>query len=97
MRLFKTGGAHLLIGSTKMSAEKMKKGQRPSLEKSLDALEKIVEQLESNNLDLESSLKLFEKGVALSRQCQQALLQIEQHIQLLVKEKNKETLTPVSL
>ena len=42
-------------------------------EKSLKELEKIVEELESGELSLEQSLKSFEQGIILTRQCQSEL------------------------
>src|SRR4051794_19249282 len=45
----------------------------PDLEKSLAELETIVESLENGDLSLDESLKQFERGVALTRQCQAAL------------------------
>ena len=44
-----------------------------NLEKSLDQLEGIVNALEAGDLSLEQSLKKFEQGVALSKDCQLAL------------------------
>lgn len=54
------------------------------LEKSLADLEAIVEQLESGELPLEKSLKEFERGVRLSRECQGALQDAEQRVQVLM-------------
>jgi exodeoxyribonuclease VII small subunit len=54
------------------------------LEKSLADLEAIVEQLESGELPLERSLKEFERGVRLSRECQGALKDAEQRVQVLM-------------
>jgi exodeoxyribonuclease VII small subunit len=42
-------------------------------EKSLDELEKLVHDLEQGELSLEQSLTAFERGVKLTRECQQAL------------------------
>lgn len=49
----------------------------------LAALAEQVTQLESGQLSLEASLAAFEAGVALSRQCQQALDEAEQKVRLL--------------
>ncbi len=57
---------------------------RIDLEKSLAELEDIVEQLEAADLPLEKSLKQFERGVRLSRDCQAALQDAEQRVQLLM-------------
>jgi len=60
-----------------------------SFEQSLDALETTVEQLESGDLSLEDALQAFEKGIGLTRECQQALNQAQTRINVLL-EKNGE-------
>ena len=50
-------------------------------------LELLVGSLEKGDLSLEDSLKAFEAGISLTRQCQQTLAAAEQKVQLLV-EKN---------
>jgi exodeoxyribonuclease VII small subunit len=59
-----------------------------TFEKSLTDLEKIVRQLESGDLPLEESLRLFEEGVRLSRECQERLTQAERRIEVLMRDKN---------
>jgi exodeoxyribonuclease VII small subunit len=54
------------------------------LEKAMQELEDVVEQLEGGDLSLDQSLKQFEKGVKLSRECQVALTDAEQKVQMLV-------------
>jgi len=54
-------------------------------EDSLQALEAIVDRLEQGDLTLEASLEAFERGVRLSRGCQQALDQAEQRIRILTE------------
>lgn len=49
----------------------------------LAKLEDIVKAMESDDLSLEDSLKYFEQGVALTKQCQSALSAAEQKIALL--------------
>lgn len=56
-----------------------------NLEKSLDTLESLVEQMESGDLSLEESLKAFEEGVKLTRECQQALKAAEQKVRILMQ------------
>ena len=56
-----------------------------SFETSLDDLEKIVLQLEDGDLPLEKSLKLFEEGVKLSRECRERLANAERRIEILLK------------
>jgi exodeoxyribonuclease VII small subunit len=59
-----------------------------SFEQSLTTLEKIVRELEQGDLSLEESLKLFENGVKLSRECQERLNQAERRIEILLKDEN---------
>lgn len=63
-------------------------------EQSLGALQSLVERLESGNLTLEESLGAFEQGVALTRECQQALTQAEQKVALLLEQDGQLTTTP---
>ena len=49
-------------------------------EKQLETLEGLVESLESGDLSLEDSLKSFEQGIKVARDCQQALKQAEQKV-----------------
>ena len=53
-------------------------------EKRLGRLEEIVEKMETGELALEDSLKLFEEGVKLSRECNTQLTEAEQKVKLLL-------------
>lgn len=66
-----------------------KETKQPDFEKSLAELEQIVEHLEQGDLTLESSLKDFERGVKLARNCQTALNDAQQRVEKLI-EKNGE-------
>lgn len=54
-------------------------------EKKLTRLEEIVAKMESGNLTLEESLKLFEEGVKNSRECQKQLTDAEEKVKVLLK------------
>ena len=56
------------------------------LEKSLQSLETLVDKLESGELPLEKALAEFERGVKLTRQCQLALQEAEQRIEILLAQ-----------
>ncbi len=56
--------------------------------KGLAELEVIINKMESGNLSLEDSLKYFEKGVKIHRQCHSALSDAEQRINILSEEDN---------
>ena len=62
-----------------------------NFEKALAELEKLVEEMEQGKLSLEESLKRFEKGIALTTDCQQALQKAELKVQELI-EKNGQLL-----
>ncbi|MEP6704269.1 MAG: exodeoxyribonuclease VII small subunit [Acidobacteriota bacterium] len=57
-----------------------------TFESSLAELENIVERLENGDLPLEESLKLFENGVKLSRECRERLSDAERRIEVLMKD-----------
>ncbi|AMA44533.1 exodeoxyribonuclease VII small subunit [Pseudomonas monteilii] len=54
-------------------------------EQSLAALQALVERLENGELSLEDSLVAFEQGISLTRECQGALSQAEQKVQILLE------------
>lgn len=62
--------------------------------KGLEELENIVNTMEEGNLSLENSLKLFEQGVMLTRQCQKSLSEAEQKITLLSADDGYQTQQP---
>lgn len=55
-----------------------------SFEKKLGRLEEIVQKMEKGEMSLEDSLKLFEEGVQLSRECNKELTDAEQKVKKLV-------------
>jgi len=59
-----------------------------NFEDSLKELEQIVEALEAGGLSLDDSLKAFEKGVGITKDCQQALDQAEQKVRVLTRDSN---------
>ena len=61
-------------------------GNTTTFEKSVEQLDTIVERMESGELSLDESLKLFEKGVKLTRECQKTLADAETKIEKLMKE-----------
>lgn len=63
-------------------------------EDSLTELEQLVERMEQGNLPLEESLKLFERGVQLTRSCQKALKEAEQKVHILLGENGEPTIQP---
>lgn len=68
-----------------------------SFEEAIASLETLVNSMESGNLSLEASLKTFEEGIALSRECQTALSEAKLKVDTLL-HKSDGTLdtTPIS-
>ncbi len=58
----------------------------------LKELSVLVRQLEGDNVSLEQSVELFEKGVTLAKDCQKQLQKAEQKIQQLVESDGKQQL-----
>ncbi len=59
------------------------KRRPPDFEKSLSELEQLVARLEKGDLPLEESLRLFERGVLLTRDCQKSLTEAQAKVSLL--------------
>lgn len=63
-------------------------------EQSLAQLEALVEKLENSEFTLEQSLQAFEQGVTLTRQCQKALTEAEQKVQVLIEQNGQSQAQP---
>ena len=57
-------------------------------EDAMKELEDIVKRLESGDLSLEESLKIFEEGITLSRYCFRKLEEAEKRVSILIKDEN---------
>jgi exodeoxyribonuclease VII small subunit len=63
------------------------KNKKPlDFESALAELEKLVEKMEAGESPLEDSLRDFERGIELTRTCQQALEAAEQKVQILMQQ-----------
>ncbi len=60
--------------------------KEPDFEQALGELEQLVERLERGDLPLDEALKTFERGVVLTRQCQAALQEAEQKVEILLRK-----------
>ena len=60
--------------------------EKKIFENALGKLESIVEELESGSLDLDKMLKLFEKGMKLTRLCHDQLQEVEDRINTIIKD-----------
>ncbi|MGI9331974.1 MAG: exodeoxyribonuclease VII small subunit [Gammaproteobacteria bacterium] len=75
-----------------------RKAKNIDFERALNELETLVESMEDGELSLEEALRGYERGVALSRTCQQALDAAEQRISILSQDADGEaTLAPMQV
>ncbi len=65
---------------------KEKKQAEPNFEAALKRLEEVLDSLEHGNLSLEEAMVAFEEGVRLVRLCHQKLDEVEQRVELLLKD-----------
>jgi exodeoxyribonuclease VII small subunit len=70
------------------------KSKTPDFEQSLGELEALVTKLEQGDVPLEDALKTFERGVALTRQCQTALRTAQQKVEMLLARNGTEEVVP---
>ncbi len=67
----------------------MSKEKENSFEKNLQNLENIVDKLESGEIGLEDSVKLYEEGMKIKKICEKKLKDIEMQIKKIKIEDNK--------
>lgn len=65
-------------------------GNTASFEASIQELESLVRKLEQGDMALEDSLKAFERGVELTRSCQQSLRDAEQRVEQVIENNQGE-------
>lgn len=61
-----------------------------NFEESMKQLEQIANELEKGDLDLDISVKKFEEGMKISRECSDILEKAEKKITMLIKNSNGE-------
>jgi exodeoxyribonuclease VII small subunit len=71
----------------------MGKTRTNDFEKAFQQLEKIVQRLESEELSLDESLRLFEEGISLSRFCNTRLEEVEKKIELILADSKGQPVT----
>ncbi len=59
-------------------------------EKAIQRLEKIVDDLEKGELDIDKSLEIFEEGIKMSRVCSKKLNEAEAKIEKLTRDQKGE-------
>ncbi len=62
-------------------------------EKAIQRLEKIVDDLETGELDIDKSLEIFEEGIKMSRVCSKKLSEAEAKIEKLTRDQKGELVT----
>ena len=62
---------------------------KKNFEEAMQRLEEVVARLESEEVSLSESLKLFEEGVKLMRFCHQRLDEVEARVKILVCDENE--------
>jgi exodeoxyribonuclease VII small subunit len=73
---------------------KKKTATPPDFESALKELEALVGRMEQGDISLEESLACFERGINLTRTCQQSLKEAEQKIQVLIEKDGQPELQP---
>ena len=64
-----------------------------SFEEMMQSLEQIANELESGNLSLDDSVKKFEQGMEISKECSKILENAEKKITILTKDSNQDNIT----
>ena len=60
-----------------------------TFEGNMEELEKIVQELEKGNLNLDESIKKFEQGMKISKKCNEFLEEAEKKITILIQDNDK--------
>ena len=60
-----------------------------NFEENIEQLEKVVQELEKGDLNLDESIKKFEEGMNLSKKCNEILEEAEKKITVLIKKDDK--------
>ena len=63
---------------------------KKSFEEQIQELEKIINELENGNLNLDESVQKFEEGMQKAKQCNKILEEAEKKITILLNDENGE-------
>ena len=81
-----------------LSVAKSAKSAKPvDFEKAMAELQTLVEKMEQGEFTLEESIRQFERGIELTRQCSEALKKAEQKVQQLTSTTDGEELREFEL
>ena len=75
-----------------MTTKDKPSSEATNFEDNLQQLESLVERLEKGDMDLDESLKAFETGVKLTRNCQSILSKAEQKVKILLNSNDGDEL-----
>lgn len=75
----------------------MPENTTPDFEQALAELEALVERLERGDLPLDEAMKAFERGVELTRHCQDSLKAAQQRVDILLKRNGRLEVEPFSV
>lgn len=79
----------------KKSTKKTTSGSEPlNFEQALAELEGLVEKMEKGELSLEEAMADFQRGIELTRTCQETLKAAEQKVQILMEQGESGQLVP---
>ena len=73
-----------------MKIKKQNNNEKMSFEDSIEHLENIVSEMDSNSISIEDSMKYFEEGMNILNKCKIELGKAEAKVQELKKNKNDE-------
>ena len=63
--------------------------KKHTFEVSLKRLEKIIDEMENSQLDIDKAMKLFEEGISLVKECSSKLNETKKRIEILVEKNGK--------
>ena len=63
---------------------------KKSFEEQIEELEKIINELENGNLNLDQSVEKFEEGMKISKECNKMLESAEKRITILLNNQDDE-------
>ena len=72
----------------------IKKSTAIDFEKTLEELERLVEQMEKGELSLQDALDHFQRGIELTRACQSTLQSAEQKVEQLIEKNGRLEIVP---
>lgn len=65
-------------------SKKANENNEMNLEERLDVLDKIIEQLESDEISLDDAFEKYSEGIKLVKECNESIDRVEKKVQLLM-------------